>query len=61
MSEHKEKNVTINLELTARYKTSFIVSLMDIYGVKQLGDEENRQTESKKLVSFIFYHSGITL
>ena len=41
--------------------SSFIVSFMDIYGVKQLGDEENLQTESKKLVSFIFFHSGITL
>lgn len=24
---------------------------MDIYGVRQLGDEQNLQTESKKLVS----------
>lgn len=29
--------------------SSFIVSFMDIYGVRQLGDEQNLRTESKKL------------
>ncbi|XP_071135592.1 lysosomal dipeptide transporter MFSD1-like [Mytilus edulis] len=38
--------------------SSFIVSFMDIYGVRQLGDEQNLQTESKKLkVTDIKYFS----
>ncbi|CAC5422771.1 unnamed protein product [Mytilus coruscus] len=38
--------------------SSFIVSFMDLYGVRQLGDEQNLKTESKKLkVTDIKYFS----
>ena len=32
--------------------SAIVVSFLDIYGVKQLGDADNLRTESKKVVSY---------
>jgi hypothetical protein len=36
------------------FVSAIIVSFLDIYGVKQLGDADNLRTESKKVVSYMF-------
>ena len=36
------------------FLSAIVVSFLDVYGVRQLGDTENLKTESKKVVSFPF-------
>ena len=36
------------------FLSAIVVSFLDVYGVRQLGDTENLKTESKKVVSFLF-------
>ena len=33
------------------FLSAMVVSFLDVYGVRQLGDTENLKTESKKVVS----------
>jgi Na+/H+ antiporter NhaA len=38
------------------FTSAIIVSILDIHGVKQLGDADNLKTESKKLVRLSVYY-----